>query len=64
MGIKMNEYKHSTRNKIIKDIMRLEKEVRFIPIHRETLEELDSWTDDRLARYIWQLVELRTRTGE
>jgi hypothetical protein len=59
----MNKYKNSTRNKIISDIIRLEKEVRFIPIHRETLEELETWTDDRLARYIWQLVELRTRSG-
>lgn len=59
----MNEYKNSTRTKIIKDIMRLELEVRFIPIHRETKNELESWTDDRLSRYIWQLVELRTHTG-
>lgn len=59
----MNEYKNSTRNKIIKDIIRLEKEVKFIPIHRETFEELETWTDDRLARYIWQLVELRTRSS-
>lgn len=51
----------NTRNKIIKDIMNLEKEVRFIPMHRETLEELESWHDDRLARYLWQLMELKNR---
>ena len=55
----MNEYKHGTRNKIIKDIMRLEKEVRFIPMHRETVESLEKESDERLARYLWQLLELK-----
>ena len=55
----MNEYKYGTRNKIIKDIMRLEKEVRFIPMHRETVESLEKETDEYLARYMWKLMELK-----
>ena len=61
--VTMNNYKYGTRTKVIRDIVRLEIEVRFIPIHRETLEELDTWTDEYLARYRWQLLELRTRCG-
>jgi hypothetical protein len=52
---------NSTRNKIIKDIMNLEKDVRFIPMHRETQDELESWHDDKLARWLWMLVELKNR---
>ncbi len=39
--------------------MRLEKEVRFIPMHRETVESLEKETDEYLARYMWQLLELK-----
>lgn len=59
----LNNYKYGTRAKVIRDILRLEIEVRFIPIHRETVDELDSWTDEYLARYRWMLLELRTRCG-
>ena len=59
----MSNYKYGTRGKIIRDIVRLEREVRFIPIHRETVEELETWTDEYLARYVWELLELRTREG-
>jgi hypothetical protein len=58
-----NNYQYGTRNKIIKDILRLEKEVRFIPLHQETLETLEKESDEYLARYRWQLLELRTRNG-
>jgi hypothetical protein len=59
----MSKYQYGTKNKIIKDIMKLEKEVRFIPMHRENQETLESWSDEYLARYRWMLLELRTRNG-
>jgi hypothetical protein len=59
----MSKYQYGTRNKIIKDIMRLEIEVKFIPIHRETREELDTWSDEYLARYRWMLLLLKTKYG-
>jgi hypothetical protein len=59
----MKDIKYSTRPKIIKDIMKMEIAVRFIPIHREKLEELETWSDERLARYLWQLQELKSRTS-
>lgn len=50
---------NNTRNKIIKDIMNLEKDVRFIPMHRESQDELESWEDGKLARWHRMLVELK-----
>jgi len=60
----MNESKPIVRPKVIKDIVKMEKAVRFIPMHRETIEELETWTDERLTRYLWQLYELKSRTNE
>lgn len=60
----MNENQYRIRNKIIKEIMKLEKEVKFIPMHREKQETLETWSDEYLARYRAQLAELRTRTGD
>ena len=62
-AIKVNNYKYGTRTKVINDILKLEIEVRFIPIHRETKEELQTWDDEYLARYRWILMDLRIRCG-
>ena len=59
----MNNYKYGTRGKIVKDILRLEREVRFIPLHRETEATMEGWSDEYIARYRWQLLELKTRIG-
>jgi hypothetical protein len=59
----MSKYQYGTKNKIIKDIIKLEKDVRFIPIHRETQDTLESWNDEYLSRYRWILLELKTRNG-
>jgi len=61
--VTMNKYQYGTRKKIIKDILRLEIEVRFIPLHREGETKLNTWSDEYLARYRWQLLELRSRIG-
>lgn len=59
----MNNYQYGTREKIIDKIMELELEVRFIPMHRETREKLETYSDEYLARYSWELQELKTRGG-
>ena len=57
----MNNYKYGTRTKIVKDILKLEAEVRFIPMHRETELSMETWSDEYIARYRWQLLELKSR---
>ena len=57
----MNMYNYGTREKIMKDVLKLEMEVRIIPLHRETIKSMEDWSDDYLARYRWQLLELKSR---
>jgi hypothetical protein len=57
----MNNYNFGTREKIIKEVLKLEQEVRIIPLHRETKKSMENWSDEYLARYRWELLELKTR---
>jgi len=59
--VTMNMYNYGTREKIMKDVLKLEMEVRIIPLHRETIKSMEDWSDDYLARYRWQLLELKSR---
>lgn len=59
----MNMYNYGTREKIMKDVLKLEKQVRIIPLHRETIQSMEDWSDDYLARYRWQLLELKSRSS-
>jgi hypothetical protein len=61
--ITMNNYKFGTRTKIMTRVINLEKELRVIPLHRETRESMEEWSDEYLARYHWQLQELKARTS-
>jgi len=61
--VTMNMYNYGTREKIMKDVLKLEAQVRIIPLHRETIQSMEDWSDDYLARYRWQLLELKSRSS-
>lgn len=59
-----NKYVVGSRQKMLKDIMKLEEELRIIPPHRESVDgKTDSWSDQEMARYRWLLQDWKSREG-
>lgn len=59
----MSKYIIGSRAKMLKDIASLEEDLRIIPMHRESLKDMSSWTEEELAKYRWLLQDWKSREG-